>query len=419
MRILVADEFSPRRIDELQALGLDVDYDPHCTAEDLSTGTRIGEASILVVRSTRVTRPAIEGAARLALIVRAGAGVDTIDIAAASESGILVSNCPGRNSAAVAELAMGLILALDRRIADATSDLRAGRWNKKEYAQAHGLKGTTLGIVGLGRVGAEVAKRARAFEMHVVTWSIPPHPERAQALGVERCATLHTLAEVSDIISVHLPQSVETRRIFSAEVFARMKPRTIFVNTSRGVVVDEAALADAMRDKQLRVGLDVFEREPADAVAVFRPALADAGLFVGTPHIGASTEQAQDAIAAETVRICSEFVKTGTAPHAVNLEEHAPAECQLVVRHYDQVGVLASVLAVLRTHEANVEEMTNTIFQGAKTAVATIRLSKMPAAEVVAEIAALKGAVIAAEAKPLGFPPAAVADPSQRRPGSS
>lgn len=146
------------------------------------------------------------------------------------------------------------------------------------------MKGTTLGIVGLGRVGAEVAKRARAFEMHVVTWSIPPHPERAQALGVERCATLHTLAEVSDIISVHLPQSVETRRIFSAEVFARMKPRTIFVNTSRGGVVDEAALADAMRDKQLRVGLDGFEREPADAVAVFRPALADAGLFVGTPH---------------------------------------------------------------------------------------------------------------------------------------
>jgi D-3-phosphoglycerate dehydrogenase len=116
MRILVADEFSARPIDELQAPGLDVDYDPHCTAEDLSTGTRIGEASILVVRSTRVTRPAIEGAARLALIVRAGAGVDTIDIAAASESGILVSNCPGRNSAAVAELAMGLILALDRRI---------------------------------------------------------------------------------------------------------------------------------------------------------------------------------------------------------------------------------------------------------------------------------------------------------------
>jgi D-3-phosphoglycerate dehydrogenase len=149
------------------------------------------------------------------------------------------------------------------------------------------------------------------------------------------------------------------------------------------------------------VGLDVFDPEPAEGVAAFRPALADAGVFAGTPHIGASTEQAQNAIAAETVRICSEFVRTGTAPNVVNIEEHAPAECQIVVRHYDKVGVLASVLDVLRTHGANVEEMTNTIFQGAKTAVATIRLSKMLSPEVIAEIAGLKDAVIAVEAKHL------------------
>lgn len=302
---------------------------------------------------------------------------------------------------------MGFILALDRRIADGTTDLRAGRWNKTEYARADGLKGKTLGIVGLGRVGSELAKRARAFETRLVAWSIPFRPERAEPLGVGRCATLHELAGASDIVSVHLPQRVETRRLINADFFACMKPGAIFVNTSRGGIVDEAALADAMRSKGLRVGLDVFDPEPAEGIAVFRPAVAAAGLFVGTPHIGASTEQAQNAIADETVRICDEFVKTGTVPNAVNIEEQAPAECQLVVRHYDKVGVLASVLGVLRTHEANVEEMTNRIFRGAKTAVATIRLSKTPAPEVLAEIAALEGAVIAVEAKPIGTPLAA------------
>ncbi len=395
--VLVADEFPQEQLAKLRDLGLAVEYDPKCGAEDLPS--RLSAASILVVRSTRVTRAAIERAPRLALVVRAGAGFDTIDVGAASERGIFVSNCPGKNSVAVAELAMGLIVALDRRIADATADLRAGRWNKKEYSKADGLKGKTLGIVGLGRIGSEVARRARAFEMRVVAWSVPFRAERAAALGVERCATLHDLASESDVVSVHLPQATETRRLINADVIARMKPRAIFVNTSRGGIVDETALASAVREKGLRVGLDVFDPEPAESVAAFAPAIASAGTFAGTPHVGASTEQAQTAIAEETVRICSTFLRTGGVPNAVNIEEHAPAECQIVVRHYDKVGVLASVLGVLRTYGANVEEMTNTIFQGAKTAVASIRLSKTPSPEAIAEIAGLEGAVIAVEAK--------------------
>jgi D-3-phosphoglycerate dehydrogenase len=393
MHVLIADEFPDKHLSELRALGLEVRYEPKCTADDLPA--RIGEASILVVRSTKVSRAAIESAPRLALVVRAGAGVDTIDVAAASERGIFVSNCPGKNSVAVAELAMGLILALDRRIVDATDDLRAGRWNKKEYSKADGLMGRTLGIAGLGRVGIEVARRARAFDMRVLAWSIPFDEEQARAHGVERCTTLLELAERSDALSVHLPLTVETRRLFNADVFARMKPRAIFVNTSRGGIVDEAALAAAMRDKGLRVGLDVFEGEPAQGAGEFRPALAGAGTFVGTHHIGASTEQAQSAIAAETVRICRELVLHGRVPNVVNVEEHAPAECQLVVRHFDKVGVLAAVLGILRNHGANVEEMSNTIFQGAKTAVATIRLSKAPDEQVIDEIASLRDSVIA------------------------
>jgi len=397
MRLYIADELPPKSIDDLTALGLEVVDDPKCTADELPA--RIGDSGILVVRSTKVTRATIEAGTRLGLIVRAGAGYDTIDVAAASERGIFVSNCPGKNSVAVAELAMGLILALDRRLVDGTNDLRAGKWNKKEYSKADGLKGKTLGLAGLGRIGVEVARRARAFAMHVVAWSIPFDEEAAAAHGIGACATLHELVERSDVVSVHLPQTLETKRLFNADVFARMKPRAIFVNTSRGGIVDEVALASAMRERGLRVGLDVFEPEPSAGVAEFRPAVAGAGTFVGTHHIGASTEQAQDAIAAETVRICREFLKTGRVPNVVNVEEHAPAECQLVVRHYDRVGVLASVLGILRNHDVNVEDMSNTIFQGAKTAVAAIRLTRMPPPEVVAEIAGLSDAVIAVEVK--------------------
>ncbi|HEY1694524.1 MAG TPA: phosphoglycerate dehydrogenase [Polyangiaceae bacterium] len=399
MRIYVADELPAKSIEDLTALGLDVVDDPKCTAEELPA--RIGDAAILVVRSTKVTRAAIEAAPRLALVVRAGAGYDTIDVAAASERGIFVSNCPGKNSVAVAELAMGLILALDRRIVDATDDLRAGKWNKKEYGKADGLKGKTLGLAGLGRIGSEVARRARAFSMHCIAWSIPFDEETATAHGVERCATLHELVARADVVSVHLPQTVETRRLFNADVFARMKPGAIFVNTSRGGIVDEAALAAAMRERGLRAGLDVFDAEPAGGTGAFRPEVATAGVFAGTHHVGASTDQAQNAIAAETVRICREFLATGRVPNVVNVEEHAPAECQLVVRHHDKVGVLASVLGILRNHGANVEDMSNTIFQGARTAVATIRLTHTPAPEAVAEIAALQGSVIAVEAKVL------------------
>jgi D-3-phosphoglycerate dehydrogenase len=399
MRLFIADELPAKSLDALSALGLEVVYEPKCSADELPA--RIGDAGILVVRSTKVSRAAIEAASRLALIVRAGAGYDTIDVASASERGIFVSNCPGKNSVAVAELAMGLIVALDRRLVDGTNDLRAGKWNKKEYGKADGLKGKTLGLAGLGRVGSEVARRARAFSMHCIAWSIPFDEESASAHGVERCATLHELVARADVVSVHLPQTVETRRIFNADVFARMKPGAIFVNTSRGGIVDEAALAAAMRERGLRAGLDVFDPEPSGGTGEFRPAVASAGVFAGTHHIGASTDQAQNAIAAETVRICREFLATGRVPNVVNVEEHAPAECQLVVRHHDKVGVLASVLGILRNHGANVEDMSNTIFQGARTAVATIRLTRTPAPEAVAEIAALHGSVIAVEAKVL------------------
>lgn len=401
MRALIADAFPERYLDDLRALGLTVVYDPKATADELAEKAK--DAQILVVRSTKVDGKTIAGARSLALILRAGAGYDTIDVNAASERGIYVSNCPGKNSVAVAELAFGLILALDRRIADGTADLTRGVWNKKEYSKAAGLKGRTLGIVGLGAIGTEVLVRAKAFGMRVLAWDRWLDIERADELGIERCGTLNEIAERSDIVTVHLAQVPETKGIFGQAFFERMRPGAIFVNTSRGGLHDEAALVRAMKEKGVRAGLDVFATEPAGGEAEgFQPEIAKLPGFVGTHHIGASTEQAQDAIAAEAIRICGEFVATGRPPNVVNVEVRAPARCELVVRHYDKVGVLAQVLEIIRKHGINVAEMSNTIFRGQKAAVAVIRIGSEPSSELLDEIRRLDDLVIQIEAKAAG-----------------
>jgi len=396
-RLLLADPFPAARLDDLRALGLEVDCQPDLTADTLVAAAR--GAAILVVRSTKVTRATLEAATALALVIRAGAGVDTIDVDAASERGVLVANCPGKNSDAVAELTMGLLLAVDRRLVDGTNDLARGQWNKKEYSKAQGLKGSTLGIAGFGQIGRGVAARARAFEMNVIAWSVPFTKEEADVAGVGFAATVDDLARRSDIVTVHMPQTKETKGLFGESFFATLKTNAVFINTSRGGLVDHAALANAMKTRGLRVGLDVFDGEPTEAKTPWELPLARSPGFVGTHHIGASTEQAQNAIAGETVRICREFVTTGTAPNVVNVAQHSATHHQLIVRHYDRVGVLAAVLGLIKNHGINVEEMSNTIFQGGKAAVAALRLAAAPPGDLVRDIEALEGQVIAVEVK--------------------
>lgn len=396
MRLLIADKFPETYVAQFRSLGMVVEYEPELAGDALTA--KVADVEILVVRSTKVPRAAIERGDKLELILRAGAGVDTIDVEAASERGIYVANCPGKNSVAVAELTMGLILALDRRIPAATADLRAGVWNKKEYSKADGLKGKTLGIVGLGAIGQAVAARAAAFEMELVAHSTKD-PALLAALGVKPAASLFELAERADIVTVHVPQRAETKKLFGVEFFARMKQNAMFINTSRGGVVDTQALERAMREKGLRVGLDVFDPEPEGGAGTFTSELLAAGTFVGTHHIGASTDQAQNAIAAEAVRICREFMTSGRALNCVNIEQHTPAKVQLLVRHYDKVGVLAAVLELVRNHGLNVEDMTNTIFAGSKAAVAVIRLSAAPPDVLIQEIGRLEDKVIQVTAK--------------------
>jgi D-3-phosphoglycerate dehydrogenase / 2-oxoglutarate reductase len=377
MRVLVADKFEKSGLAGLAELGCDVVYQPDLKDETLTEAIRTTGAEVLVVRSTRVTRPMLE-AGRLSLVVRAGAGYNTIDVEAASERGIYVANCPGKNSVAVAELAFALMLALDRRMVDNAADLKRGVWNKKEYGKARGIFGSTLGLIGVGGIGKEMIPRGRAFGMPIVAWSRSLTPEKAQALGIERKATPADVAAAADVVSVHLALKPETKGLIGADFFAAMKPGSFFINTSRAEVVDQAALTRAVEEKKLRAGLDVFAEEPAGGSGDVKAPIFDLPGVIGSHHIGASTDQAQEAIAAETVRIVRDYQETGRAPNVVNLARKSPACCLLVVRHYDRVGVLASVFDQLKEAGINVQETENIVFDGAKAAVARIHLEQRP-----------------------------------------
>jgi D-3-phosphoglycerate dehydrogenase len=397
MKLLVADKFSEGHLGALRALGLEVDYKPELGAADLPA--HIGDVAILVVRSTEVTAATIDAGEALTLIVRAGAGVNTIDRKAASRRGIFVANCPGKNAVAVAELAMGLLLAIDRRIPDQVSELRAGRWNKKEYGKADGLLGKTLGVVGFGAIGREVATRAAAFGLRVVAWSRSLDDATAKAHDVSRLGSPREVAAAADVVSVHVALAPETRGLCDEAFFAQMKPGAIFLNTARAEVVDAAALAKAVKERGLRVGTDVHPGEPDGGTGqVAFPLVALPGV-VGTHHVGASTRQAEGAIADEAVRIVRAFLTSGKVPNCVNLSRAGAsgATCQLVVRHHDRVGVLANVLASLRRHDINVKEMDNQIFDGAAAACATIRLQSVPPPECLAEIRGRGDEIIHAE----------------------
>lgn len=378
MKILVADKFEQSGLAGLAATGSEVLFEPDLKDEAL--GRRLDEsgAEVLVVRSTKVTGPILEKARALALVIRAGAGVNTIDLATASRKGIFVANCPGKNGIAVAELALGLILSLDRRIPENAEALRRGEWNKKEFSKAKGLFGRTLGIAGMGTIGREVAARARAFGLRIAAWSRSLTAERAEELGVEWHDSLVDLARVSDIVSVHLAAAPETKGIFDAAFFSAMRPGAFFVNTARADVVDAAALQAALDRGAIRAALDVFPKEPAESKASIDDPLARSPHVVGTHHIGASTDQAQEAIAAETVRIVRTYLETGKVENVVNVARRPPATHLLVVRHRDRVGVLAHVLGALKSDGISVQGMENTVFEGAEAACARIELDKEP-----------------------------------------
>lgn len=321
MRILVADELPDELRRALVERGHDCVYEPNTTADRLHAV--VPGCEMLLVRGTRVDATALAAGDALRFVVRAGSGTNTIDCDAATARGICVCNVPGRNAVAVAELAFALLLGLDRNIADNVVDLRAGRWDKQRYSRAQGILGRDIGVVGLGRVGLAFAERAAAFGATVHAVGKPGRDrrtrERAEAIGVRLVDGVRELARTCDVLSFHVPATEGTRGIVSRELLALVKPGTIVLNTSRGDVVDEDALIDAMEAKGVRAGIDVFAGEPGTGTGTINSRLARHPNVYGTHHIGASTRQAQQAVAAEVLRMVDAF-GGGEVPHCVNVD---------------------------------------------------------------------------------------------------
>ncbi|HEY3493754.1 MAG TPA: NAD(P)-dependent oxidoreductase [Polyangiaceae bacterium] len=392
MRVLVVDRLAEDALDEMRALGVEVEYAPEVQSSELPS--RLGGVNVLIVRGTEVSAAALAAGKSLNLVIRAGAGTRNVDVAYASERGIYVAATPGRNARAVAELTFTLVGCLDRRVPDATIALRGGRWEKDEYARAVGLEGRRIGILGLGHVGRAVLRLAQAYEMVPFAYGRALTAARAAELGVERVSSPLELARRSDVFSVHLELSERTRGIVDRRVLEALPDGASFVNTARPELVDYDALLDLIPKKSLRVGLDVLPSEPGERTARYEHAILHAGLVYATPHIGASTDQAQTAIAGETVRILRSFVTKGEVPNVVNIAQSTWSRYQLVVRHVDQVGALANVLAVLKRHGLHISGLDNTVFEGGRAACAKIRVESRPSEACLQEIMAFSDEVL-------------------------
>ncbi len=385
MRVLIADKLPPRAVSTLEQAGCTVGFLPSLKDETLLTELKTSPWQALIVRSTKVTEQMLRESA-LGLVVRAGAGVNTIDVPAASDCGIFVANCPGRNSLAVAELAIGLLISLDRRIPDAVADLRAGRWNKAEYSKARGLSGRTLAVVGAGRIGLAVASRARALGMKVVAWNVVPDPRaELEAMGAHLVDDLYEALAAADAVSLHLAAVPATMGFANRTFFETLPENAYFINTSRAEVVDQEALAWAIRERGVRAGLDVFQGEVSGGTGeVSEPLLQSPGVWA-TPHIGASPQQAQESVAAEAVRLVLEYRSSGRVT-SVNEAAQESAGHLLVVRHRNEVGVLAHVFTSLKEVGINVAETENIVFKGEATCLARLAVSRVPPREVLDSI---------------------------------
>lgn len=380
MKVLIADKFPDQYVQKLADYDLEVIYEPKLGENDLVEAAK--EVDILVVRSTKVNEAAINNSTQLNLIIRAGAGVNNINIAAANKKGIYVANCPGKNSIAVAELAIGLMISLDRRIPSNVMDFKNGKWNKAEYSKSEGLFGKTLAIVGYGNIGKEVATRALALGLNVYVKDI----SRIEGYGIKDFSEFDQTLPKADIVSIHLPATPETKGLFDDKMFSYMKDGALLINTSRQDVINEESLIKAVKEKNIRVALDVFKDEPEGKQGEVKSPLQELDNVYVTHHIGASTQQAQNAVAEEAIRIILDYIHSGVIAHWVNRAKVTDSHFQLVVKHYDKPGVLASIMDVLRQGDINIEEVENIIFDGGIAATCTMKLKTAATDEMLASI---------------------------------
>lgn len=339
-KVLICDAIAEDGLKILRQVA-DVDVKTGLKEEELIAIA--GDYDGFMVRSaTKITRPVMEAATKLQIIGRAGVGVDNIDVEAATERGVIVVNSPGGNTIAVAELVLGMMLALVRNVVPATTSMAAGEWKRSKLMGTQ-LLGKTLGIIGVGRIGVEVAKRAQSFGMHVVGYDPFLTTQRAKDLNIE-ALTVDEILLRADFVTIHTPLTKDTKHLFNAERIARMKDGAVLINCSRGGIVDEGALYDALKSGKLGgAGLDVFEQEPP-----LNLPLSELSNVVLTPHLGASTEEAQSEVALDVARQMVEVFAGNPPQSAVNLPALPPESRQFIAPFLplmEKLGKIQSALA--------------------------------------------------------------------------
>lgn len=377
MKVIVADLFSQSAIDEMIRSGIEVTYNHQLNGDSLRDALIHIAPEILVVRSTKVTADHINASPSLEFIIRAGAGTDNIDSSAASSKGIYVANCPGKNSIAVAELVLALMLSVDRRIPEGVSLLKQGKWNKGLFAECTGIKGRKLGIVGLGAIGREVAVRAQSFGVEVHGTDPFVTPEQARALGIEYHFSAIEVARVSDILTFHVPATAETRGMINSAFISQCKDHVVLINTSRGDIVNEAELLVELDARpNLWYATDVYQGEPAVKEGDFVHALAQHPRVYGTHHIGASTKQAETAIGLEALRMILQYNRTRKvdASNLVNMQVRLLATHSVIIRHYGLQGALTQLMGFIREAGFKTLDFENKAFKDAASFTATINL---------------------------------------------
>lgn len=383
MKILIACRLPDLAVAELRTLNSTVDYQPALTAETLANS--IAGVGILIVDALRISPDVIHRGKELEMIIRAGQGPGNVAIEEASAQGIFVTHCPEKDAVAVAEHVMGLLLALDRRTVEQTAALRAGKWSRSEFLDARGLAGRTLGMIGAGRAMLELAHRASAFGMKLLAWS--PAPLDAQpSPNIELCDWPREVARRSEMVAIVTNGPLDGLSPIDADFFQSLPVGASVVVAGRHFVIDEAALASAVRDRRLRVALDVHSSEPASDSSRFRSQLLQIPEVIGTHHTAGVAVHSTDSIAAEIVRIVRTFLVSGDVVNCINLCERSPATWQLLLRVKDQVGVLASILDAVRADGINAEEIGVRVFTGAKAAWISIALDERPSTEALTAI---------------------------------
>ena len=373
MKVVVSDLFPDSTIEALRDAGLECYYDHTLKGPDLKQLLGEEQPQVLLVRSTRLPADIISASSSLELIVRAGTGTDGIDMGEASKKGIFVTHCPGKSAIAVAELVFGLITGADRSIPENVMQLRKGVWDKGRHAD--GLYGKTLGIVGLGDIGVEVAKRGRAFGMRLVGCDPVVTRPQAEEMGVEYRQTMEEVVGEADVLTFHVPVVRQTKFMLTPAILSTLKPDAMLVNTSRwDIVAEEDMLAVLEAKPGLRYACDCYRLEPMEHTCEFRNRLAEHPRVYGTCHVSSYTKQAELAFNEEAVNIILQYAtsKTVNPRNCTNRARKTPATHTLAIRVLNEPGILAAIVRLLATEGWQVLEIDSAVFREAKACRASL-----------------------------------------------